>query len=303
MELIGRTPITLIRAPAGFGKSTAMRAHRAMEHVHRSAWVSFGASPTVERMAGLLADAVGALARRPAPQPGPRPDVVGHVPGPTVLDVLADELLGLDGPWWLYLDSVHRLSAATTVDLGGLVERFAAADGRSNGAMVIATRTTPPWPLEEWRLAGRLTVIGPDELRLDADETRAVLGDPDADRADQVLAATSGWPGAVVAAGALFDARSGGRSAEAEAIAEALESFIRDEVLADLDPSDLLLLVGLAEAGRASAVPPTTRPDDAVVRLRRLAAETGLVVELGEQRFELHPLLDRALTDHLGRPR
>lgn len=322
-ELIGRTPATLLRAPAGFGKSTAMRAHRAMSAGQRSAWVSFDAVRPLQigRVADLLIDASSALTGTSTATSGLRSATVttGRALGDGFVAALTDELLAVDEPWTLYLDDLHRIPATALEELGDLAQRLADADGwspagpsdrdrsehdRPHRRLVLATRTTPPWPLSRWQMAGWLTVIGPDDLRLDEAETRRILGDDHAARSDEVLATTTGWPAAVATVCSLVGAsRPDEPLAEVGGLSEALDTYIRDEVVAELDPNDLTLITCLLVVG--DAPPPVLATvcggTDVVAHLRRLVKETALVVEQADERFGLHPLLARVLADRLER--
>lgn len=304
--LIGRTPVTLLRAPAGFGKSTAMRNHRAGTPARRSAWVSFDAVRALEidRITGMLADAAGALTGDPDVTGRLRSAAPtrGHGLGHRFVDTLAEVLGGLDEPWWLYLDDIHRLPPMAVEELGDLAARLGESVPRSLGTLVASTRSSPPWPIARWQLAGWLTLVGPDELRFDPDDTRVLLEEHHGDHVDDILATTTGWPAAVATVVSMFDA-STGPLAEAGQVAEALDAYIHDEVVPELDPTDLTLLTCLLVVGAApSAVVATVCGEaDATARLRRLVRETALVVEHADERFTLHPLLARVLGERLER--
>lgn len=306
--LIGHTPVTLLRAPAGFGKSTAMRAHRAASTSHRSAWVSFATVRPlqIDRIAELLIAAVEALATGSASVGQLRSLVPSRGPafGHRFVDEMWATLQAIEEPWRLYLDDLHRLPSTPSEELGDLLTRFADEGRRATGLLIAASRATPPWPVARWQLAGWLTLIGPHELRLDAGETRTVLGEQHAAHAEQILATTSGWPAAVATVASLFDGHSiDGPLPAAVSVAESLDAYIRDEVLAELDPTDVTVLTCLLVVG--DAPPPVVASVcgdvDAGARLRRLAGETALVVEHTDERFSLHPLLARLLAERLER--
>lgn len=304
--LIGRTPVTLLRAPAGFGKSTAMRNHRAGTPARRSAWVSFDAVRALEidRITGMLAEAAGALTADPHVTDRIRSAAPtrGHGLGHRFIDTLVEVLGGLAEPWWLYLDDIHRLPSMAVEELGDLAARLGESPLRPHGTLVVSTRSSPPWPTARWQLAGWLTLIGPDELRLDPDDARVLLDEHHRDHLDDILATTTGWPAAVATVASMFDA-STGPLAEARQVAEALDTYIHDEVVPELDPTDLTLLTCLLVVGAApSAVVATVCGEaDAAARLRRLVRETALVVEHADERFTLHPLLARVLGERLER--
>lgn len=200
-------PVTLVSAPAGYGKSSAVvsalhvvggrrrsGAAAAPGPHGRLAWVSLDehdAEPerffrlvgtALQRATGLGAELVSALA---APQPPPvRP----------LLTTLLNALTEADAQVLLCIDDLHVVDDARVhEDLAFLVEH--APPGLR---LLLASRADPPLPLHRWRARGQLLEVRADDLRLRMEETSAVLaaalGRPlDETTAIAVHRATEGW--------------------------------------------------------------------------------------------------------------
>ena len=166
-----RGKLTLVCAPAGFGKSTLLGAWvQACEHP--SAWLSldegerdpdlFVAYLTASLRAISADLGEGALALAQArPRPAPQ----------TVLIHLINRLARRRGKLVLVLDDYH-LASSPAVDavlvllLDHLPEQL---------HLVIASRQVPSIALARLRAQGELLDIGPDDLRFQADETSQFL--------------------------------------------------------------------------------------------------------------------------------
>ena len=186
--------LTLVSAPAGFGKTTLVSTWLA-DRDRPAAWLSLddedgdlpqfltylvAALQTVEP--GLGDDTLSA-ARSPQPS-SPEAAVSG----------LLNELAALDGPLVLVLDDYHAVDAPE-VDavLGVLVERLP-----PHVHLVVTTREDPPLPLARLRARGHLTEVRAADLRFTPDEAarflNGVMGlDLSADDVAALDARTEGW--------------------------------------------------------------------------------------------------------------
>jgi LuxR family transcriptional regulator, maltose regulon positive regulatory protein len=201
-------PLTLIAAPAGFGKTTLLVDWIA----HTGAFISSDQHPTeAARPAfcwlaldegdneltrfwlyvvaalqtvypGLGADAMVLLT---APQPPPIKTILTH---------LLNELTGLVQPLVLILDDYHTVEesgihSALTFLIDHLPPQL---------HIVLSTRADPPLPLARWRVRGQLGELRADELRFTASESadflRQIMGLALAPAEIDVLEArTEGW--------------------------------------------------------------------------------------------------------------
>jgi LuxR family maltose regulon positive regulatory protein len=170
--------LTLISAPAGFGKTTLLS-----EWVHLAdhpvAWLSLDEgdndparfwSYVVAALRAALqavqAD-VGAtaLAMLQAPQPQP-PSIEALLTG------LINEILAQDPPAFaLVLDDLHVLTAPQVGQgIAYLIEHLP-----SQMHLVLSTRADPPWPLARLRAQGEIVELRTEDLRFTLDEVTLFL--------------------------------------------------------------------------------------------------------------------------------
>lgn len=246
-------PVTLVRAPAGWGKTTLLaswvRAAGTAATPATPAWLGVERGDTAERFWSYL---TAALADVPAdPVTGVPTDPLAGVPAdggsapgrPEQLEPLAAALAARDRPVVLVLDDLHRVG--TPEPLAGL--EFLLRHGGRGLRLVIGARTDPALPLHRWRLSGELTEIGQDELAFTTDEVADLLtahgvAVPPA-TVPLLRYRTAGWP-----AGLRFAALAAGRTDPARAVAEFtgdqtdVAAYLREEVLAELPGEDVELL-------------------------------------------------------------
>jgi LuxR family maltose regulon positive regulatory protein len=184
------TPLTLVSAPAGSGKTALLAAWledgRPPGNV---AWLSIGAHDDERRR--FWAAVVAALARSAPPlkalaiPPNARIDSLL----PTLLELVG----GLKRPLTLVLDDFHQVrDPATIADLDGLLEH---APERLR--LVVATRMDPSFRLERLRVAGRLAEVRASDLAFTLGETEALAAELDLalapDDVETLWRRTEGW--------------------------------------------------------------------------------------------------------------
>ena len=225
--------LTLIAAPAGFGKTTLL-AEWAAGQSTPTAWLTVDAADrdlprfveyvvaAIETVAPGVGDPMLALLQRPHP-----------VPAAEVGASLADELLDLDHDVVLVVDDFHLAdSADVELFLGGLLPLLPPAFH-----LVLVTRTDPTLPLARLRLQGSVNEVRAAELRFNETETRALLalaGLPDADAVfiATLLDQTEGWVALLCLASlAVPVITEPARLAEAVTHNQHLMNFLTEEVL------------------------------------------------------------------------
>jgi LuxR family transcriptional regulator, maltose regulon positive regulatory protein len=163
-------PLTLVAAPAGFGKTTLVSEWIAAAH-RPAAWLSLDAGDNdparflAYLVAALrtIAPAIGAglLAALASPQPPP-PEAI--------LTALLNEVAALPHPFILVLDDYHAIDAPPVdAALAFLLAHLPPMH------LVIASREDPPLPLARLRTRGQLTELRAADLRFTADEAAAFL--------------------------------------------------------------------------------------------------------------------------------
>ncbi len=190
--------LTLISAPAGFGKTTLLSECAALCG-HPVAWVSLdkgdnepvqfwtyvvAALQTIPHLKGTeLGQAVLAIFRSSQPPPME-----------TLLSGLINELVEVTEPFVLILDDLHQITNPQINDALALL-----LDNQPPQMhLVISSRADPPWPLARWRASGQIMELRTDDLRFTSAEAAAFLNDVmelDLSAADIAAldARTEGW--------------------------------------------------------------------------------------------------------------
>lgn len=199
LELISealKRPLTLLCAPAGFGKSTLLSgwAHDAVDRP-AVAWLGLDQEDSdparfFDYLRGALQSAGVNVGRTAA---GPHP-VAGSPTAKDRMALLLDDLAELDHPVVLVLDDYHsiescELDAALALLIEHLPEQL---------RVVVATREAPRLPLSRWRTRQWMAEIGIDELRFTPDEAAAFLARSmgltiDAESVNMLATRTEGW--------------------------------------------------------------------------------------------------------------
>ena len=199
-ESQGGRKLTLISAPAGFGKTTLV-SEWVTACQRPTAWLSLdeGDSDPTRFLAYLVAAlqtisqnlGAGALAMLQSPQPPPLE---------SILTTLLNELTTLSDKFLLILDDYHLIDvppvdASMSVDdaLSFLVEHLP-----PQLHLVIATREDPPLPLARLRVRDQLTELRADDLRFTPAEAATFLNqvmglDLSAEEIAALETRTEGW--------------------------------------------------------------------------------------------------------------
>ena len=291
------TPVVMVRAPAGYGKSTLLAQWAAAE-TRPLAWVGLDraeSDPVLfwRYVAGALDASEPALvaeARRELAGAAPRIDQV-------VVPKLLNALAARDEPVVLVLDDYHRLEAP---DVDASLGLFLQHIPRTL-TLAIASRTAPSLPLSRLQARGLVTTITTDELRLTLDETAAAVAsfhaDRDADEALTIHMRTEGWP-----AGVYLASRPGATLSPVGSSAE-IHEYVVSEMLESLPEGDRRFMratsiLGSLEPSLCDAVTETTGSGAC---LQRLAAGNLMLVPLDGSglKFRYHHLLGSLLRAEL----
>jgi len=223
--LVTQHRVTLVVAPAGFGKSTLLASWTASTSGRPVAWLALdGSDNDPVRLVHGLAHALAAA-------------VPGAV-GPTARTV--DELLlTLDrAPAGLVVvvDDVHELDADVARQVLGRLVRYAPPGLR----LVLAGRYDPPLPLHRLRLAGELGEVRERVLAFDGAEVARLASSSGValseGEADELRGLTGGWPVAVRMSlmSLASDDDPGARVRRMPALTVPVADYLVDEVLAGL---------------------------------------------------------------------
>jgi ATP/maltotriose-dependent transcriptional regulator MalT len=187
-------PLTLIVAPAGWGKSTLVADWLARDQV-AAGWVSLDSGDDDPKRfwrylllaAGHAASAAGAAGLR-------RLDMAGSDVLRDVLPEFINEVAAAGSPLVLVLDDYHLVSSRQVHEsVSTLLDRCP-----PQLHLIIVTRADPPLPVSRLRVRGQLAEVRAEQLRFSMDEAReffdgrldAALPERDVHR---LLTRTEGW--------------------------------------------------------------------------------------------------------------
>jgi LuxR family maltose regulon positive regulatory protein len=302
--------LTLLNAPAGFGKTTLLAQWCASVSEERSfAWLSLDtADNDPVRFWTCAIDALDAL----APGTGARArEALGA--GPAALEdvtvpLLLNDLAELGRPVVLVLDDYHVIrDPHVHSSMEFLVDHLP-----EDVHLAIATRSDPPLPLARLRARGELTELRAADLRLSAAEAagllRAALG-VELDPADitRLVSRTEGW-----AAGLYLAALSLRGRADAAALIGSFAGddrhvvdYLSTEVLAG-QPAEVrgfLLRTAVLQRLCGPLCDAVTGGTDSAALLERIERDNLFLVPLDTKRewYRYHHLFGELLRHELGR--
>ena len=309
------TPLTLLSAPAGFGKTTLLSAW-ARQHEAQVAWLSLeelDRSPTrfwVSLIAALqrcggYAPSFGktAVALLSSPQPPPLP---------TILVALLQELEGRSAPPTpivLILDDYQVIEdPAIHQGMSFFLEHLPA-----HVHLILASRVDPDLKLSRWRVRGQLTEIRADDLRFQEGEASQYLGHMlspplSEEEVQGLVSRTEGWIAGLHLAALTLQKRED-RAAFLQAFTGSqryLLDYVQEEILSRLPERvrDFLLHTAILSRLDASVCQAVTAAPERRVSQQMLAfleRANLFLVSLDEERrsYRLHELFREALLSAL----
>ena len=299
--------LTLVSAPAGFGKTTLLAQWRASTCIP-VAWLSLEAEDNDPTR--FLSYVIAALQTLNA-QMGTTALEVLHTPQPpspgAVLAVLVNDLVDRGGgDFALVLDDYHTITAESIQrGMTFLLEHLP-----TQLHLVLATRADPPLPLARLRAQGQLCEVRADELRFGAAEAgtflQAVMGlDLTAEAITALESRTEGW-----IAGLQLAALSLQGGVDVTAFLAAFTGshryvldYLSDEVLArqPMSVQTFLLHTCILERLSGPLCDAVTAQDGGQAMLEALERANLFVVALDDERrwYRYHHLFAEVLRSHL----
>jgi LuxR family maltose regulon positive regulatory protein len=300
-------PLTLLAAPAGYGKTLLLTSWATEAHPPGPvAWVRVG--PGDHQPPQFWAHVLAAL--RGAGTAPPDGRLAGLHPqdevGDAFLHALVAGLFELPAPAVLILDDLHEASGLAVA--GQL--RFLLRHAPSQLRLVVATRADPPLALHRLRVAGQLTEVREADLAFTLEEAGALLADHgvalSADELETLWRRTEGWAaGLRLAALSMRGQAQPGRFVDDLAGDDrAIAGYLVEEVLAAQPPELRAFLLRTAVADRLSGglADALTGGSDGARVLARLEREHVFTSATGPNRtwYRYHPLFAELLRAELG---
>lgn len=228
--------LTLIHAPAGFGK-TALAAQwrkRLQDDGAAVAWLSIDGD---EHVLSFLAHIVAAVGRTAPDAVGDLSDMLREVGVPAERYVLTHVINGLqraDRPLLLIIDDWHRVTTPETV----AALEYLIVHGGPGLRVLVTSRSRTGLPLSRMLVNDDLCEIDSVQLRFDEDESRSLLiglGAPGGESATDLIRSTDGWVAALKLAA--LSLRDSDPRAPIDTVGNrAVGDFLAENVLDALDP-------------------------------------------------------------------
>ncbi len=300
-----RRRVTVVAAPAGFGKSTAVAAWVAGSALP-IAWLTLDESDN--ELGRFLAYVIGAV-RRHCPQVGT--EALQHLARtplrwPAVLASLLNDVAAQGDPLLLVLDEFEAVQSQQVLD----ALAFVLEHQPPNLHLVICSRVEPRLPLSRLRARGQLAEVGVDDLRFTPEEAARFLEQATSARlspeGSQTLhARTEGW-----IAGLQLAALSLRRTADRERFIASfagdhrhVAGYLVDEVLRHEPPAvqEFLLATSVLRKLSGDLCDAVTAGTGGEAMLAQLAASNLFVQPLDEQQrwYRYHGLFAELLQHRL----
>jgi len=298
LERAGTAKLILVRAPAGFGKTTALRQiHDHMEAAGvATAWITLDAADNdVPRFLSCLAEAVARLGIHDGASRSPDGDAVA--------------LLGQEGPpFALFLDEFEVLQGAGVL---GLVREVIDHLPRG-GQLVIGSRSLPDLGVGRLRVRGQLEEFGVEVLRFSVAETAEFLRLRDVPPLSQEALEllhdkTEGWIAALLLASIALDRQehAGDFIARLSGSGGAIADYLAEDVLARLPPDvrEFLLRTSILRQLSADLCQALLPRIDCAVMLDRLSASSLFLTPVAgdERSYRFHSLFGNFLRAQMAR--
>jgi LuxR family maltose regulon positive regulatory protein len=313
--------VVLIRAPAGFGKTTVMAQlwERYRKEGTAVAWLTLDEADN--DLPRLLSYLLVALNRQPRPDAAVDTDNAVDAtdaaetvdtrasfdPG-YVLSLLAHQLGLRDAPFVLFLDEVEVIRDATVLAfIKQMTLRLP-----NNARLVLGSRTFPDIGLGKLRAHGEVFEVVPEKLRFSADEAGFFLTERRGlslrpEQVQKLLRSTEGWATALWLASVALERRTNtddlmsGLAGSASAVAE----FLAEDVMSGQpqDVRDFLLKTSILSQFDAPLCEAVCGRDDAAELLLRLERDSLFVSVIDEQQrlYRYHSLFRDFLRSQLAK--
>lgn len=286
--------MTVLEAPAGFGKTTLLAEWRnaLLAEQARVAWLVLDADDSGDRLVAYLAFALQEAGVDMSTTGILADDRSGAPTGIAALHAVLNAVTAHDGEACLILDDVERVASADALRLLDTFLRYAP----DNLHIVLAMRANPGLSLADLSVNGLVHRLGAESLRFSQAEMSAYLDDilPEQD-AQALMERAEGWPVALQILRSLAARGSSGGAAGQAAASGLAASYFTEELVRGLAPRHRAFLcdISLLEEVHLELVDHVRKVSDTAQLLRELDYISALIPPLeGEDGlYRLHPML------------
>lgn len=288
--------VTLLEAPAGFGKTTLLAQWREslLAEGAQVAWLTLDPSDTDERFVPYLAFALQEAGVDMAATGLLREDPRGALPAPLALHSVLQAAAHASRPLYLILDDLERVSSPEARALIDTLIRYAP----DNLHVALAARANPGLSLARLTLMGLLNHIDAGSLRFTVAETSAYLeGAVPAHEIHCATDRTEGWPVAVqiLRAVAARDRQGGQDLLRGQPSGGLAATYLTEQLVRGLAARQLEFLcdLSLLEAASIELADHVRAARDGAQLLRELEYLSALMppLEGAPGHVRLHPML------------
>ncbi|MEA3275008.1 MAG: LuxR C-terminal-related transcriptional regulator [Pseudomonadota bacterium] len=285
--------VTLVHAPAGYGKSTVLMQWAKADPIRRFGWVTLDETEndpvhlwryllwTLRALAPGLADDAWRLLTRP------RPDLRA------VASQAINALVAVPGRLVLVLDDYHVI---TNPECHASIQYLLDHLSRST-QVALGTRTQPPLSLAKLSGRGMMLEIDATALQFTLEETRAALerahGRPSGLDAARIYRYTEGWPAGVLLS--TIGEEPGPTHGVASSGHRAVRAYLMEQVLAHFSEDDRQILAEWSIVRRLNGrlCDRVTGHSDSAIRLEQLSERYLMLTPIDEQGtwYRFHDLL------------
>jgi LuxR family transcriptional regulator, maltose regulon positive regulatory protein len=297
--------LTLITAPAGWGKTSALAEWAGYTGVDVAWMCCDEADNNPTRFLRAIASAVDRV------RPGTVADLFAMLrsarPLPTdqLLTALADAISEDPAPLALVFDDFHLIDHPEL--LAGIQDLFTTGPG--NLLIVIASRTTPPWSLARRRAYGDVTELGVGDLAFSMTDIATMLGEDAADEDTVRLLheRSEGW-GAGIQLAVLWLQRTGNPVEIVDSFRgnhRDIADYLAEEVFNRLPErtGEFLLNTSVLDKFTAALASAVTGDDDAASTLAQIEAQGLFLIPMDHERqwYRYHGIFKEFLQERLRR--
>ncbi len=188
-----KTPLVLLHAPMGFGKSTLL-AQWSQQTTKPIAWATLDSADNIPTtFLQTISNALATILPDNISQLSPLPATPDWNQLQAAITTILHKIMPHRDPFALVLDDYHLI----TSEQNQRMTRFLIDYLPPTMQLVISSAERPPFPLNQWRMLGIVTEIDEGLLRLTAEESHHFLQQHVAvspARLRQITRQTGGWP-------------------------------------------------------------------------------------------------------------